>query len=52
MYGKELDIEEFNIQQPSIILSLEFFLNNLWPNTSSMFRITPIQEGHDTEQSD
>ena len=25
------------------------YLNNLWPNTSSMFRITPIQEGHDTK---
>jgi len=39
MYGKELGIEEFNIQLVKIIL----FLNlNLKPNTSTMFWIAPI----------
>ena len=39
MCGKELDIEEFNIQLARITL----FLNlDLKPNTSTMFWITPI----------
>jgi len=37
MCGKELDIEEFNIQLARIILFL-----NLKPNTSTMFWIAPI----------
>ena len=39
MYGKELDIEEFNIQLAKIILFLDY---NLESNTPSMFWITPI----------
>ena len=42
MYGKELDIEGFSIQRVRIIHFLDFLLNNLQPDTSSMFWITPI----------
>jgi len=42
MYGKELDIEGFSIQQARIILFPNSPLTNLKSNTSSMFWITPI----------
>ena len=48
MYGKELDIEEFNIQQLRIILFLRGFYS-LKPNTSFMLWITPVQEGYDAK---
>ena len=42
MFGKELDIEEFSIQQARIILFPNYLSSNLEPNTSSMFGIAPI----------